>query len=50
MTQGMAVAVMCGATKKDFDRTVGIHPTNVEQFTTLTVTKRSGEAAETTGC
>jgi len=50
MTQGFAVALKCGATKADFDRTVGIHPTNVEQFTTLHVTKSSGESAETTGC
>jgi len=50
MTQGFAVALKCGATKKHFDSTVGIHPTNVEQFTTLHVTKRSGESAETTGC
>merc|ERR1719399_657869 len=50
MTQGFAVALKCGATKADFDRTVGIHPTNVEQFTTMSVTKASGESAETTGC
>jgi len=50
MTQGFAVAMKCGATKDHFDRTVGIHPTNVEQFTTMTVTKASGESAETTGC
>ena len=50
MTQGFAVALKCGAKKADFDRTVGIHPTNVEQFTTLHVTKSSGESAETTGC
>ena len=50
MTQGFAVALKCGATKADFDRTVGIHPTCVEQFTTLHVTKASGESAETTGC
>ena len=50
MTQGFAVALKCGATKADFDRTVGIHPTSVEQFTTLHTTKRSGESAETTGC
>ena len=50
MTQGFAVALKCGATKADFDRTVGIHPTNVEQFTTLNVTKGSGKSAETTGC
>ena len=50
MTQGFAVALKLGAKKKDFDNTVGIHPTNVEQFTTLHVTKASGESAETTGC
>ena len=27
VTQGYAVAIKCGATKKDFDTTVGIHPT-----------------------
>jgi len=50
MTQGFAVALKCGATKAHFDNTVGIHPTNVEQFTTLSVTKASGESAETSGC
>merc|ERR1719440_1135239 len=50
MTQGFAVALKCGATKEHFDKTVGIHPTNVEQFTTMHVTKASGESAETTGC
>jgi len=50
MTQGFAVAIKCGATKDDFDDTVGIHPTNAEQFTTIHVTKSSGESAETTGC
>jgi glutathione reductase (NADPH) len=33
--QGMAVAVMAGATKADFDRTIGIHPTAAEEFVTL---------------
>ena len=28
MTQGFAVALKLGAKKKDFDNTVGIHPTN----------------------
>jgi len=50
MTQGFAVALKCGATKEHFDRTVGIHPTNVEWFTTMHVTKASGVSAETTGC
>jgi len=50
MTQGFGVAIKMGATKDDFDDTVGIHPTNAEQFTTMHVTKSSGESAETTGC
>jgi len=30
MTQGYAVAIKLKATKKDFDMTVGIHPTTSE--------------------
>lgn len=33
--QGLAVALNAGATKADFDRTVGIHPTSAEEFVTL---------------
>ena len=33
--QGMAVALICGATKAQFDATVGIHPTTAEEFVTL---------------
>lgn len=33
--QGLAVAMTAGATKADFDRTVGIHPTVAEEFVTL---------------
>jgi glutathione reductase (NADPH) len=33
--QGLAIAVTCGATKQDFDRTIGIHPTAAEEFVTL---------------
>jgi glutathione reductase (NADPH) len=33
--QGVAIAVKMGATKKDFDATVGIHPTSAEEFVTL---------------
>ncbi|HKO93281.1 MAG TPA: glutathione-disulfide reductase [Polyangiaceae bacterium] len=33
--QGFAVAVRMGATKKDFDRTVAIHPTAAEELVTL---------------
>merc|ERR1719240_1041452 len=38
MTQGFAVAIQCNATKADFDRTIGIHPTTVEEFTTIDTT------------
>ncbi|CAG5135490.1 unnamed protein product, partial [Candidula unifasciata] len=50
ITQGYAVAMKKGVTKEDFDATIGIHPTCSEIFTTLHVTKRSGESAEVTGC
>ncbi|KAL8454867.1 hypothetical protein Emag_001233 [Eimeria magna] len=43
LIQGMAVALKLGAKKSDFDDTVGIHPTNAECFTQLTITKRSGQ-------
>lgn len=33
--QGFATALVAGATKADFDRTIGIHPTAAEEFVTL---------------
>ncbi|MEX1213474.1 glutathione-disulfide reductase [Saccharospirillum sp.] len=33
--QGLAVAMTAGATKADFDRTIGIHPTAAEEFVTM---------------
>jgi glutathione reductase (NADPH) len=33
--QGLAIAIQAGATKKDFDNTIGIHPTAAEEFVTL---------------
>uniref|UniRef100_A0A183AEW3 thioredoxin-disulfide reductase (NADPH) n=1 Tax=Echinostoma caproni TaxID=27848 RepID=A0A183AEW3_9TREM len=50
ITQGFAVAMKLGATKADFDRTIGIHPTCAETFTTLHVTKSSGVSAKVTAC
>lgn len=50
VTQGYAVAIKLGATKRDFDRTVGIHPTVSEIFTTLGTTKRSGADVAAGGC
>ena len=40
MMQGIGVALVAGATKQDFDRTIGIHPTSAEEFVTMrTVTR-----------
>lgn len=33
--QGLSVAIKAGATKTDFDRTIGIHPTAAEEFVTM---------------
>ncbi len=35
IVQGFAVAMKMGATKRDFDRTIGIHPTLAEELVTL---------------
>ncbi len=35
MMQGISIALNCGATKRDFDRTIGIHPTAAEEWVTL---------------
>jgi glutathione reductase (NADPH) len=35
MTQGVAVALKCKATKAQFDATIGIHPTAAEEFVTM---------------
>jgi thioredoxin/glutathione reductase (selenoprotein) len=49
ITQGFAVAINMGATKADFDNVVGIHPTDAESFTTMSVTKESGASWVATG-
>ena len=41
--QGLSIAINCGATKADFDRTVGIHPTAAEEFVTLRTRSRVAE-------
>jgi glutathione reductase (NADPH) len=33
--QGIGIALKCGATKADFDSTIGIHPTAAEEFVTM---------------
>ena len=35
LVQGFTVAINCGATKSDFDKTIGIHPTMAEEFVTM---------------
>jgi glutathione reductase (NADPH) len=46
IVQGLSIAINCGATKADFDRTVGIHPTAAEEFVTMrTRTRVAGEVA-----
>ena len=49
VTQGFGVAMKMGATKEDFDDTVGIHPTAAEEFTTMTALAGSPEEQKT-GC
>lgn len=48
ITQGFGVALKAGATKADFDATVGIHPTSAEEFVTMRdpETKTKAAAAE----
>jgi len=43
VTQGFALALKVGVTKKDFDDVVGIHPTDAESFMALGVLKSSGQ-------
>jgi len=50
ITQGFGVAMRMGMTFEDLTKTVGIHPTTAEEFTTLSVTKSSGESADKSGC
>ena len=35
MIQGFAVALKLGATKADFDATIGVHPTSAEELVTM---------------
>jgi thioredoxin reductase (NADPH) len=43
LTQGFALALRLGAKKADFDKLIGIHPTDAESFCDLSVTRASGE-------
>ncbi|MGG7671376.1 glutathione-disulfide reductase [Pseudomonas sp. WC2] len=35
IVQGLAIALKAGATKRDFDDTIGVHPTAAEEFVTM---------------
>ena len=43
ITQGLGVALTAGATKAQFDATIGIHPTAAEEFVTMRQTRRTSE-------
>jgi glutathione reductase (NADPH) len=45
IVQGLAIALQCGATKAQFDATIGIHPTVAEEIVAMRV-KRALPAAE----
>ena len=44
IVQGLSIAINSGATKRDFDRTIGIHPTAAEEFVTLRTRTRVAAA------
>jgi glutathione reductase (NADPH) len=44
--QGLAIAIVMGATKADFDHTIGIHPTAAEEFVTMRTRTRVAGAAK----
>ena len=47
IVQGLAIALKCGATKRQFDSTIGIHPSAAEEFVTMRETvPEAAEAAE----
>ena len=41
--QGIAIAIKCGATKAQFDATIGIHPTAAEEFVTMREPRKPGK-------
>ena len=50
VVQGYAGMLRMKATKKDFDRLIGVHPTTAETFTSLSITKSSGQDPAAKGC
>ena len=45
IVQALAVALTCGATKRDFDRTVAVHPTAAEEFVLMREASRRHSTA-----
>lgn len=50
ITQFVALALKFKATKEDFNKLVGIHPTSAELLTNMTITKRGGLSPIPQGC
>lgn len=50
VTQGIGIAMKCGATKEQFDSCVGIHPTIAEEVIGLMSTKEENPDANKDGC
>ena len=44
IVQGLGIALKCGATKAQFDATIGIHPTVAEEFVTMRTKEPDPEA------
>ena len=47
---GFAVAMKLGMTKRDLDRSIGVHPSSSEDFFLMKITKRSGGDYKKGGC
>ncbi|WP_437990356.1 glutathione-disulfide reductase [Sorangium sp. So ce145] len=47
IVQGFAVALKCGATKAQFDATIGVHPTAAEEFVTMREPLRNADRSPT---
>ncbi|WP_437575086.1 glutathione-disulfide reductase [Sorangium sp. So ce887] len=47
--QGFAVALKCGATKAQFDATIGVHPTAAEEFVTMREPLRNADRSPPMG-
>jgi pyruvate/2-oxoglutarate dehydrogenase complex dihydrolipoamide dehydrogenase (E3) component len=50
ITQGIGIAMKCGATKDMIDAVVGIHPTVAEEYVGLDKTKEEFPDAKKSGC